>query len=324
MDITQVLFSENNTQQISFETKVAKHPCYSGAAHFKYGRIHVPVARKCNIQCGYCIRKFDCPNENRPGVTTKVVSPVEAMDTIREALVLEPRLKVLGIAGPGDPLANKATLETLMLAHAQFPELVKCTSTNGLMLPDSVEALDKAGVVALTITINAVDPDVGEQIYTHVRYQNKTYRDREAFEILSHNQLTGLEEAAKRGMVVKVNSVMIPGVNDRHLVEVARVVKRLGAYVMNIMPLIPQAKFKDVAAPTTAELNRVRDECEAVIKQFRNCNQCRADAIGVPGEEGCGSAPAANSDLKMGQCSAKFLRGEGQQVIKVEPKGGMN
>jgi nitrogen fixation protein NifB len=200
----------------------------------------------------------------------------------------------------------------LKLAHIEFPDLIKCTSTNGLALPDRVEALDKAGVVALTITINAVDPDIGEQIYPFVRYRGKTYRDREAFEVLSRNQLEGLKEAARRGMIVKVNSVLIPGVNDQHLVKVARVVKELGAYVMNIMPLISQAKFKDIAPPSVEELNRVRDQCDAILRQFRNCNQCRADAVGVPGEEGCGADTTSNL------CAAKFLKEPA--LIKLEPK----
>ncbi|MGE5894530.1 MAG: nitrogenase cofactor biosynthesis protein NifB, partial [bacterium] len=49
------------------------HPCFSKEAHFKFGRIHLPVAPACNIQCRYCIRKFDCANESRPGVTSTVL-----------------------------------------------------------------------------------------------------------------------------------------------------------------------------------------------------------------------------------------------------------
>jgi len=87
--------------------------------------------------------------------------------------------------------------------------------------------------------------------------------------------------------VVKVNSVLIPGVNDTHLEEVARAMRGLGAYTMNIMPLIPKAKFAGIAAPSVEELKRVRDTCGSIIRQFRHCKQCRADAMGVPGEEGC-------------------------------------
>lgn len=279
---------------------ISNHPCYSSAAHFRYGRIHVPVAPRCNIQCNYCIRKYACPNENRPGVTMRVVSPDEAMSTIRQAVTRDPRLRVLGVAGPGDALANDATLATFERAQSEFPQLTRCISTNGLLLPDRIDAIERAGITTITITINAVDPAIGEQIYSHVRYKGKTYRGREAFEVLNHNQLLGLREAAMRGMVVKVNSVLIPTVNDEHMVEVANVVKDHGAYIMNIIPMLPLAKFAHLEEPSLEMVNKVRNECSKVIDQFRNCQRCRADAIGIPGEDGCGPAPEK-------VCVPKFL-----------------
>ncbi len=296
--------------------KVAEHPCYSKDAHFKFGRIHVPVAPRCNIQCNYCTRKFACPNENRPGVTTKVISPDEAVVTIRQAIEKEPRLKILGVAGPGDALENPATLETFEKAGKAFPFLTRCLSTNGLLLPDMIDDIDRVGITTLTITINAVDPDVGEQIYSHVRYKGKTYRGREAFQVLNRNQLEGLRQAAMRGMVIKVNSVLIPGVNDRHLVEVARVVKSLGAFILNVIPMIPLAKFAHIIPPSDEEVTRVRDECAAVIQQFRHCMRCRADAIGIPGEEGCGTADESTTVDAGKVCSPKFL--QEKPILRVE------
>lgn len=213
------------------------HPCYSRAAHFRFGRIHVPVAPRCNIKCNYCIRKYACPNENRPGVTMRVISPDEALDTVRAAIASDARLKVLGVAGPGDALANEATLATF----------------------------ERAGITTLTITINAVDPAIGEQIYEYVRYKGKTYRGRAAFELLHHNQMEGLREAAWRGMVVKVNSVLIPGVNDQHMPAIARAVKDNGAYIMNIIPMLPLAKFAHLPEPTLEQVNQVRNVCAPTI-----------------------------------------------------------
>lgn len=45
-------------------------------------------------------------------------------------------------------------------------------------------------------------------------------------------------------MIVKVNSVLIPGLNDEHIVDIAKEVKKRGASLMNILPLIPLAKLK--------------------------------------------------------------------------------
>lgn len=279
------------------------HPCYSRAAHFRFGRIHVPVAPRCNIKCNYCVRKYACPNENRPGVTMRVVSPDEALDTVRAAIASDARLKVLGVAGPGDALANEATLATFERARDEFPQLIRCLSTNGLLLPDRIDAIERAGITTLTITINAVDPAIGEQIYEHVRYNGTTYRGRAAFELLHQNQMTGLREAARRGMLVKVNSVLIPGVNEQHMPAIARAVKDQGAYIMNIIPMLPLAKFAHLPEPTVAQVNAVRNACAPIIEQFRNCTRCRADAIGVPGEEGCGTGASV--------CVPKFLARKG-------------
>lgn len=219
----------------------------------------------------------------------RVVSPDEAISTIRQAVTRDSRLRVLGVAGPGDALANDATLATFERVKDEFPQLTRCISTNGLLLPDRIDEIERAGVTTLTITINAVDPAIGEQIYSHVRYKGKTYRGRAAAELLLHNQLQGLREADLRGMLVKVNSVLIPGVNDQHLIDVARKVREWGAYIMNVIPMLPLAKFEHLPEPTEEMLNAVRNECGQVIKQFRNCQRCRADAIGVPGEDGCGT-----------------------------------
>jgi nitrogen fixation protein NifB len=269
------------------EEKVYGHPCYGEKAHFSFGRVHLAVAPKCNIKCKYCQRKHDCANENRPGVASRVITPEEAVERVRWALEEEPRIRVAGIAGPGDPLANEATFETFARLKEEFPGLIRCLSTNGLLLPARIERLADVGVTTLTVTINALDPEIGRRIYSYVNYRDRVLRGTEAFELLSRNQLLGLEKAVEEGMVVKVNSVLIPGVNETHLEEVARAVRHLGAYTMNIMPLIPKAEFACITAPSVEELNRVRDACGSIMRQFRHCKQCRADAVGVPGEEGC-------------------------------------
>ena len=132
----------------------AEHPCLSVQAHFRYGRIHLPVAPRCNIRCGYCDRRYDCANESRPGVTSEVISPEAALDRVERALRLDSRLRVVGVAGPGEPLANPATLETLRLIHARFPGLLLCLSTNGLVLSDALpEQKRRLGAAQLPVEV---------------------------------------------------------------------------------------------------------------------------------------------------------------------------
>ena len=269
--------------------KIQSHPCFSKEAMHLFGRIHLPVAPKCNIQCNYCVRKFDCVNESRPGVTSTILTPEEAVHRVREVIKEHHYIKVVGVAGPGEPLFNEETFETFRLVKDEFPQLLRCISTNGLLLPERIEDLDEIGISTVTVTMNAVDPTIGEKIYTFVEYEGKRYRGREAAEILLENQLKGIEEALKRKMIVKVNTVLIPTVNEDHIVEVAKKVGEMGVYLQNVLPLIPQYKFKDITPPGPADKKRVQDACEPYVRQMTHCRQCRADAIGKLGKDvkGC-------------------------------------
>lgn len=270
----------------SKEEIIERHPCFSKAAHNRFGRVHLPVAPACNINCKYCERKYDCANESRPGVTSRVFSPEEALERVRTLVGRNERLSVIGIAGPGDPLANEATFEALGAIHREFPELVLCVSTNGLYLPERVYDLVRAGVSSLTVTINAVSFETAEKIYSWVRYGGERYRGEEAARLLLINQWAGLRAAVHEGLLVKVNSVFIPGVNDAELPEIARFAGERGAHLMNILPLIPQAEFAYLRRPSHDEMKSMRAGCGRYIPQMTHCRQCRADAFGALGEDG--------------------------------------
>jgi nitrogen fixation protein NifB len=86
-------------------------------------------------------------------------------------------------------------------------------------------------------------------------------------------------------MMVKINHVYIPGVNDHESLELAVRVRELGAQMMNIMPVIPLGRFRDLDPPSTATMEMVRNQAELVLSQARHCKQCRADAAGVVGQD---------------------------------------
>ncbi|AKB60523.1 nitrogenase cofactor biosynthesis protein NifB [Methanosarcina mazei] len=261
--------------------KISEHPCYDKNAQHKFGRIHLAVAPKCNIQCNFCVREFDCVNESRPGVTSKVLSPQEALEKTRQILEEYPFIKVVGIAGPGDPLANDATFETFELIKNEFPEITLCMSTNGLLLPEKLQDLVRVGVSTLTVTVNAIDPEIQAKIVDHIVYHGKAYRGIEAAEIQVKNQIEGIKAAIDAGMVIKVNTVLVPGINDKHVIEIARKLNELGVYIMNVMPLINQGAFADIEPPTAEERKAVQEACEPYVMQMRHCRQCRADAFGL-------------------------------------------
>ncbi|MDW5562941.1 MAG: nitrogenase cofactor biosynthesis protein NifB [Methanomassiliicoccus sp.] len=303
------------------------HPCYNECAHRQFARMHLPIAPKCNIQCNFCNRKYDCTNESRPGVTSEVLTPEQAVEKVRFVKSKVPHLSVIGIAGPGDPLANEETFRTLELVGKEFPEMTLCLSTNGLNLPKNVERLKALNVRFLTVTMNAIDPEVGARIYDFVHYDGKNYRGVEAATILLNNQQEGIKRAADAGMLVKVNSVLIPGINADHLPAVAKRAKELGAYIVNILPLIPVpgTKFENLPAPTAKQRKELQDLCEVDIRQMRHCRQCRADAIGLLGEDRSAEFAhftCSGSSAEKGQPVALELEGATKYRIAVATGDG--
>jgi len=272
--------------------KVFNHPCYSEEAHHHFARMHVAVAPACNIQCHYCNRKYDCSNESRPGVVSEVLDPDQAVKKVMAVAAEIPQMTVLGIAGPGDPLANpERTFSTFRQLSEKAPDIKLCVSTNGLSLPQHVDELCRHNIDHVTMTINCMDPDIGAKIYPWVFWNNRRIKGRKGAKILIEQQQKGLEMLVERGVLVKVNSVLIPGVNDEHLKEVSRVVKARGAFLHNVMPLIAEAEhgtfygIMGQRGPTSDELMQLQDACAGDMNMMRHCRQCRADAVGLLGED---------------------------------------
>lgn len=267
-----------------FEHLAKTHPCLGGEAHFKFGRIHLPVSPTCNIQCKFCKRGFN-KSEVRPGVSSLILKPEEAVETVRKALKLCPEIRVVGIAGPGDTLATDNAIETFKLVHKEFPQLTNCLSTNGLRLAEKAERLVEAGVQTITVTVNAIDPKILKDICSFVIDENGNKLEGEAgAKKLIDAQLRGIKKISDLGVVVKINSVLVPGINDKHIKEVAKVTSKLGAQILNIIPLIPQNELAYLKAPTCELLEKVREEAGEYLDVFRHCKHCRADACGVPGK----------------------------------------
>ena len=269
---------------------IARHPCFRPEASRTWARIHLPVAPRCNVQCNFCDRKYSCVSESRPGVTAGVVSPQEALARVDRALSEGLPLSVVGIAGPGDAFANpRATLDTLRLVRDAHPELLLCLSTNGMELLDWIDEIDEIGVSHLTITVNAVDPEIAARLYAWVRVDGATYAGLDAGRIVVERQAAALREAAGRPFLVKVNTVVVPGVNDGHVEHVARRVSELGADLHNCIAMIPveRTPFAQIAEPGAERMRELRSLAGRHLPQMGHCSRCRADACGLLGQ-GCG------------------------------------
>lgn len=266
--------------------KRSGHPCFDKEARASVGFVHLPVAPRCNIQCLFCNRQEDCVQESRPGVSSHVLAPSEAVAHVVRARELDPRVGVVGITGPGDPLANlEAVLETCDRISDVFPEMELCLSTNGLGLtPDTVERLVRAGISHVSVGVNAVDPGVAENLVGRVR-DEKVMFGREGAELLIERQLAGIRDLKLRGVHVNVNTVVVQGVNDDHVEAIARAVAEMGADTQNCVGLVP-AKGTPLAAlgPTPiALLEEVRAIASRWMPQTDHCASCRSDSFGMVG-----------------------------------------
>lgn len=266
----------------------SNHPCFNDKAKHIFGRVHLPVAPDCNIQCNFCNRKYDCVNESRPGVTSALLSPYQALHYLKYVIEKNPAISVVGIAGPGDPFANaEETMKTLELVREKYPEIILCLSTNGLNINPYIERIAELNVSHVTITVNAVDFEVGVKIYSWIRYQEKIYNPDKGFEILLDNQLRAISSLKERGIAVKVNSVIIPGINEHHLENIAKRTSKLGADIMNCIPYYTTkgTVFENIKEPLPESVLEIREKASKYISQMRHCVRCRADAVGLLGKD---------------------------------------
>ncbi len=291
---SNIEFDPNNQEAMAIQEKINNHPCYSEGAHQHYARIHVAVAPACNIQCNYCNRKYDCSNESRPGVTS---GKLTAEDAVKKVLYIGgeiQQLSVVGIAGPGDALANpKKTFDTFRMLQEKAPDLKLCLSTNGLRIADYIDEIVKYNVDHVTVTINTVDAtgEIGSKIYPWVHWNHKKVWGAEGAKILLEKQLEGIKMLTDRGILVKANSVLISGVNDKDLPNVAKKLKEMNVFLHNIMPLLSSPEFgtkfglDGVPSATDQETMAAQEACGMDMKLMSHCRQCRADAVGLIGED---------------------------------------
>ncbi|MCP4117996.1 MAG: radical SAM protein [Desulfobacteraceae bacterium] len=267
---------------------IENHPCFNPNACKSYGRVHLPVAPRCNIQCNFCNRKFDCVNESRPGVASGILKPFQAMEYLDRVMARIKNISVVGIAGPGDPFANpEETLTTIEMVGAKYPETLLCLATNGLNLPDYLDDVAGANVSHVSITINAVDTRISEKIYSWVRHGKKSLPPGKGSRILLEKQMESVAGLKERGIIVKVNTIVLPGINDHHVVDIAREMARLEVDLFNCMPYYPNegSNFSHLREPSPKEIAKIQAGARHYIPQMMHCKRCRADAVGMLDEK---------------------------------------
>jgi len=178
----------------------ATQPPHTGPLVDSYGRpatdLRVSLTDRCNLRCTYCM-----PAEGLEwSAADQLLQPEEIIRLVRIAVA---RLGITKVRFTGgEPLLAKHTDEIIGATAALRPRPELALTTNGVLLAERAEALARAGLNRVNVSLDSVD---------YLRFAAITRRDRLA------DVLAGLAAAHAAGLrPVKVNAVLDPltGLDD--------------------------------------------------------------------------------------------------------------
>lgn len=198
-----------------------------------FGRVakdlRVSLTDRCNLRCTYCM-----PEEGLEWIPTEsTLTDAETIRLIRVAVTL------LGVESVrftgGEPLLRRSLEEiiaaTSPLKTATGRPVCIAMTTNGLGLDKRIRGLVDAGLGRINISLDTLDPG---------RYALLSRRDRLA------DVLRGIEATRATGIgPIKINAVVMPGVNEGDVVPLARfcLERRLQLRFIEQMPLGPRGEW---------------------------------------------------------------------------------
>lgn len=244
----------------------------------------MPVSPICNVKCVFCSHSVGSScHTSKPGFAMQVMSPKTAVARAIMEIKKDSRIRIIAVSGPGEPLANPETFETIELIRKYREDIHLCLSTNGTLLADNIQWLVKMGFKTLTVSMSTINPETASRIYEWARLGERTLTGSYMGSMVVEKQIRGISRAARAGIFVKVNSILIPTINDHDIVPLAKTIADAGASLQNIIPLVPNDCLTSMAAPHKEDLEALRNQAATYIDQFRHCYQCRSDVVGIPG-----------------------------------------
>jgi nitrogen fixation protein NifB len=213
------------------------------------------------------------------------MTPKEAYERTMTLLSHRPNLRIVAVAGPGEPLANEETLHTISVIKAKRPDLKLCLSTNGTLLAENINDVVKIGFETVTVTISTVKPETAAVIYEWAEIDGSVMRGIPMGEEIIRRQLNGISRAVECGIRVKCNTILIPSLNAREMREISKRFLEVGISIQNIVPLVPHSSMSHLRGPTKHELALARQAASEYCRQFTHCRQCRSDVVGIPGHD---------------------------------------
>lgn len=202
--------------------------------------LRVSVTDRCNLRCRYCMPEEGvCMKDHGEMLTEE--ETVAAVETAASLGVT--KLRLTG----GEPLVKKNIL-SLCRRCARVPGIREvCLTTNGTLLPELAAPLREAGVRRVNISLDTLDRE---------KYARITRRDQ------LDRALAGLEAALAAGFdKVKLNAVLLGGVNDDEIPALAALTTRLPVDVrfIELMPMTDSGFGPQAFLPCAAVLERLPD-----------------------------------------------------------------
>ncbi|OOC18668.1 cyclic pyranopterin phosphate synthase [Helicobacter pylori] len=174
--------------------------------------IRVSVTKQCNFRCQYCM-----PTTPLDFFDDEELLP---LDNVLEFLkiAIDEGVKKIRITG-GEPLLRKGLDEFIAKLHAYNKEVALVLSTNGFLLKKMAKGLKDAGLSRVNVSLDSLKSD---------RVLKISQKD------ALKNALEGIEESLKVGLKLKLNMVVMKGVNDDEILELLEYAKNRGIQIRYI------------------------------------------------------------------------------------------
>ena len=220
--------------------------------------LRISVTDRCNFRCFYCM-PAEIYGERYEFLPRPEILDYEEITRLASIFV-QMGINKIRLTG-GEPLV-RAHLERLvaMLAEIQGVEDITLT-TNGYLLAQQAQVLRDAGLRRISVSLDTLDDDIFSKM------------NGRSFD--THRVLEGISKAEEVGFhPIKINAVVVKGVNDHTVVELARFCKERGYIVRFIeyMDVGTRNGWKlDKVVSAKEILHRINDEMplEPVEKSYR-------------------------------------------------------
>ncbi|QJB56786.1 radical SAM protein [Pseudodesulfovibrio sp. zrk46] len=253
-------------------TSYANHPCFGMSSRKETGRLHLPVAPRSNAKI-----RFEAVTKTKPAMM-----PEEAVNWLVHVLDAEKPVRIVGITGPGDPLASPdITIRTLRMIRERYPKMDLCLTTLGIGGAMYVPELAEIGISHVTVLVDAVTPEVAEKLYAWIRPGKKTVPLTDAAKELMDDQKKTITAFKDAGITVKVNTTVYPGFNAGHVEDVAEAMASLGVDIMAVVPFHPADENCECPASSTELMTMVRDRAARHINLMPSWDECGEGLVGL-------------------------------------------